>query len=204
MEHKKDPISVIGHWDVYELIHRVRNLEDSPFENSILAGLRQGGVRGVLFAVGGDSKSHAGGSDNPLRGSLETLDLTLGLIEAAKKSVVLLQTKEDLDTLGVMKHKLNWYFAGIFRDVRTRGEAGWKGKHYVRLDVTYYTGLLDAVPHIPDACLGAGGFTIIPDESQDTAGALTLASYRDSTQDLMNLGSLRVQAFIEKRPPKFR
>lgn len=73
--------------------------------------------------------------------------------------------KEDLDTLGVLKHKLNWYFAGVFQDVRTRGEAAWKGKHYVRLDVTYYTGLLDAVPHIPDVCLGAGGFTIIPGES---------------------------------------
>lgn len=73
--------------------------------------------------------------------------------------------KEILDTLGVLKHELNWYFAGIFRDAHTRGEAGWKGEHYVRLDVTYYTGLLDAVPHIPDVCLGAGGYTVIPGES---------------------------------------
>ena len=66
---------VLGHWDVYELLHRARTVEDRPLATAILPGLRQGGVRTVLFAVGGDSQSHASGSDHPQRGTLVSMDV---------------------------------------------------------------------------------------------------------------------------------
>lgn len=94
-----EPITVLGHWDAYELIHRVRTGEQDPFAETILPALRKGGVRGVFFATGGDSRSHAGGSDLPLRGSLESLDLTLCAIEASGDAVVILKTREDVESL---------------------------------------------------------------------------------------------------------
>jgi membrane dipeptidase len=94
-----EPTAVIGHWDVYELIHRVRNAEDQPFQKTILPDLRTGGVKGVFFAAGGDSKSHAGGSDHFLRGSLESLDLALSCIEASGDAVTVLRTVADVEAL---------------------------------------------------------------------------------------------------------
>lgn len=94
-----DPITVIGHWDNYELIHRVRAGEEAPFAGAGLPALRKGGVRAVFFAAGGDSRSHAAGSDLPLRGSLERLDLILGALEASGDAVVLLRTREDVESL---------------------------------------------------------------------------------------------------------
>lgn len=94
-----EPVAVLGHWDAYELIHRVRTGEKNPFAEAILPALRAGGVRGVFFATGGDSKSHAGGSDLPLKGSLESLDLTFSAIEASGDEVVVLRTRDDIEHL---------------------------------------------------------------------------------------------------------
>lgn len=73
--------TVLGHWDVYELLHRVRNGEQRPMAEVIVPGLRAGGVRTVLFAVGGDSRSHASGSDHPLRGTLTSMDVATRAID---------------------------------------------------------------------------------------------------------------------------
>lgn len=73
---------------------------------------------------------------------------------------------EDLKTLGTKAHELNWYYSAMY--VRTQplpGEEGAALRRYVRLDMTYYTGLLDAVPHVPDICLIQGGATLVPDAS---------------------------------------
>ena len=91
--------TVLGHWDVYELVHRLRSGQTDAFAASILTGLREGGVGTVLFAVGGDSRSHAGGSDLPLRGCLETLDVTLNEIDNAAALARLVRTREELDGL---------------------------------------------------------------------------------------------------------
>lgn len=90
--------TVLGHWDVYELLHRVRSGEEAPLARSILPGLRAGNVRGVFFAVGGDSRSHASGSDLPLRGTLTSMDVALGAIEATPE-VTVLRTREDVAAL---------------------------------------------------------------------------------------------------------
>lgn len=90
--------TVLGHWDVYELLHRVRSGEEDPLGRSILPGLRRGNVHGVFFAVGGDSRSHASGSDLPLRGTLNTMDVAFAAI-ASTPEVTILRNQQDLASL---------------------------------------------------------------------------------------------------------
>jgi membrane dipeptidase len=87
--------TVLGHWDVYELLHRVRSQERRPLAETMLPVLRAGGVRTVLFAVGGDSRSHASGSDLPLRGTLTTIDTTITAFDDTP-GVHLIRTREDV------------------------------------------------------------------------------------------------------------
>ena len=51
----------------------------------------------------------------------------------------------------------NWYVSRIYRDGRERPGSPYR---YWQLDVTYYTGSLDTVPHVPERCLVAGGATV--------------------------------------------
>lgn len=90
--------TVLGHWDAYELLHRVRSAEEAPLERSIMPGLRRGNVRGVFFAVGGDSRSHASGSDLPLRGTLTSMDVAFDAIDATK-GITILRTRDDVVNL---------------------------------------------------------------------------------------------------------
>lgn len=87
--------TVLGHWDVYELLHRVKSGEESPLQRAIWPGLRQGNVRTVFFAVGGDSRSHASGSDLPLRGTLTSMDVAFRAFDATPGAAVV-RTKQDL------------------------------------------------------------------------------------------------------------
>ncbi|MCK4625090.1 MAG: hypothetical protein KAV00_07265 [Phycisphaerae bacterium] len=64
---------------------------------------------------------------------------------------------DDLETLGTMRHDMNWYYMALYRD--TRAGPGGAGR-FIRLDITYYTGLLEAVPHVGERCIVAGGGTI--------------------------------------------
>jgi len=72
---------------------------------------------------------------------------------------------EDLKSMGTKAHRLNWYYSGLYRDTRAEGVGG-GGRRYVQMHVTYYTGLLDAVPHVPERCLGAGGARVVPGQSR--------------------------------------
>jgi len=72
---------------------------------------------------------------------------------------ILIFRDDDLKTLGTTANALNWYSSLMYGDTRD-GEKSNGQKQYVRVDITYYTGLLDAVPHVPDNCLGAAGATI--------------------------------------------
>jgi hypothetical protein len=65
--------------------------------------------------------------------------------------------EDDLDTLGTLRHDMNWYYMSCYRD--TGAKAGSSGQ-YIQLDITYYTGLLEAVPHVGERCIVAGGGTI--------------------------------------------
>jgi hypothetical protein len=63
----------------------------------------------------------------------------------------------------------NWYVSRTYRDSRLvdqnleliRGADPTLPYRAWLLDITYYTGALDTVPHIPEVCIAAGGQTII-------------------------------------------
>jgi hypothetical protein len=78
-------------------------------------------------------------------------------------------TEDQLKELGTTKHRLNWYYSAYYRDNQTSGTRAGTERYFI-LDVTYYTGLVDPVPHVPEICLFAGGFAPLPGES----GSLTL------------------------------
>lgn len=58
----------------------------------------------------------------------------------------------------------NWYVSRIYEDKWVKDKRD--PYRFWRLDVYYYTGLRDKVPHIPDICLEAGGARILG--SQET------------------------------------
>ena len=64
-----------------------------------------------------------------------------------------------LDRRRLDERKSNWYFVGIYRDTRQEGPRA--PRRYWRVEVFYYTGGLDTVPHVPERCLVAGGATLL-------------------------------------------
>ena len=93
---------------------------------------------------------------------LKNFPKTLGPYTLIEESAVPL--KEDvLETLGTAGNPNNWYYMAVYEDKLT--------KEQMRLDVTYYTGLLDAVPHVGERCIVAGGGTI----RSDLSGTRTLS-----------------------------
>lgn len=74
-------------------------------------------------------------------------------------------TQTDMDSLGVgtdfdrtrfKDRRSNWYVSRVYVDRRPNAVP-----RYWRLDLTYYTGGLDLVPHVPDICLWAGGMSVL-------------------------------------------
>jgi hypothetical protein len=57
------------------------------------------------------------------------------------------------------KRRSNWYMSRTYRDTRVddirAAYATW------RIDITYYTGGLDTLPHIPDVCLEQSGAAVV-------------------------------------------
>ncbi len=86
--------------------------------------------------------------------------LTADVLESLK-----INTALDQRRLG--ERRSNWYLTRIYRD--TRVEASYSPFRYWRLEVHYYTGGLDKVPHVPDRCLVAGGATLVPSAYGQTA-----------------------------------
>lgn len=58
------------------------------------------------------------------------------------------------------KRSSNWYSMRIYEDPRP--EALYR---YWRLELTYYTGSLDKVPHVPERCLAASGARLLGEQS---------------------------------------
>jgi hypothetical protein len=60
----------------------------------------------------------------------------------------------------------NWYVSRLYLDRRKTGSNAYSSPYALwHLDVTYYTGSVDLVPHTPDACLLAAGRQITGRES---------------------------------------
>jgi len=67
-----------------------------------------------------------------------------------------------LDRRRRRERKSNWYFVGIYRD--TEQEEFSNPHRYWRVEIFYYTGGLDTVPHVPERCLVAGGARLLDSE----------------------------------------
>lgn len=78
-----------------------------------------------------------------------------------EKDGILDVSSDQLSELGMKKHKLNWYYFAIYGNRRLREN---DARAHVYLQVTYYTGLLDAVPHVSQVCVAAAGGTVLSRE----------------------------------------
>jgi hypothetical protein len=64
----------------------------------------------------------------------------------------------SLDKSNVGKRISNWYMSRTYEDTR---QGPLSPQRYWSVNVTYYTGGLDTVPHIPEVCWSAGGMQIL-------------------------------------------
>ncbi len=64
----------------------------------------------------------------------------------------------SLDEERIDERKSNWYVSRIYREFTPDGKPTPK---LWQLSLTYYTGGLDRVPHVPEVCLQAGGATLV-------------------------------------------
>lgn len=74
-----------------------------------------------------------------------------------------LKINTAMDQMRVRERRSNWYLTRIYQDMRA--ERPVSAFRQWRLEVHYYTGGLDKVPHVPDRCLVAGGATLLPSGS---------------------------------------
>lgn len=65
---------------------------------------------------------------------------------------------DEIELLGIRQHEANWYYMAVYQDQAAM-------KPPIQLDLTYYTGLLDAVPHVSDNCIVAGGGRILEERN---------------------------------------
>ncbi|HET6427537.1 MAG TPA: hypothetical protein VFJ30_03935 [Phycisphaerae bacterium] len=66
---------------------------------------------------------------------------------------------EQLGELDITNHPMNWYYSARFVDT----QAG--PPRLFHINVTYYTGTLDAVPHVAEICIAAGGGKVLDADS---------------------------------------
>jgi len=68
-----------------------------------------------------------------------------------------LQIGTSVDKKRVARRRSNWYLSRVYLDTRKRPGQKYRRWH---LDVVYYTGGLDKIPHVPERCLRAAGMTL--------------------------------------------
>ena len=81
-------------------------------------------------------------------------DKNSGDTEYSEDNLKILGMATDYDNTRYEGRRSNWYFSRIYRGDNRSTHRFWT------LDVYYYTGGLDLVPHIPDVCLEAGGMSV--------------------------------------------
>lgn len=83
----------------------------------------------------------------PLREQLSKIPMRLGDWVSSENEILTAEIIEELGT----KYYINRKY------IRTSQA---RGSNMLSVHITYYTGLIDAVPHVPDRCLVAGGMNI--------------------------------------------
>jgi len=94
----QDYIVVEGHVDIFELTRRLHLGEEAPLRDNLMPRFLKGGIDVVFLPVGGDGVHHRDGSERPLVGSLDVLDLFLREVEKTEGTARIILSKEDLPT----------------------------------------------------------------------------------------------------------
>lgn len=81
-----------------------------------------------------------------------------GEIVFAADQMEMLKIGTPIDEARVAQRRSNWYVARIYRDTRRSPR---DPMAYWRLEMFYYTGALDKVPHVPERCAVAGGAQMV-------------------------------------------
>src|SRR6476660_1453844 len=85
-----DYIVVEGHRDHTEMTERRDDGEPAPLAGSMLPAMIAGGYQGSIFVVGGDGDHHRAGSQRPLEGSFDVMDLFFNEIRKAPQASIVL------------------------------------------------------------------------------------------------------------------
>jgi hypothetical protein len=87
-----------------------------------------------------------------------------GEIVPDKTMMEQLRIGTSTDKTNFRKRKSNWYTIRVYRD--TRVPVGLLAGYW-RLEVYYYTGGVDVVPHVPEVCGVAGGAALLGSEAME-------------------------------------
>jgi len=90
-----DYVVVEGHRDHTEMTERRKDGEPSPLAGTMLPAMIQGGYQGSIYIVGGDGDHHRAGSERPLEGSFDVMDLFYNEVRKVPGASVVLN-KRDL------------------------------------------------------------------------------------------------------------
>lgn len=88
-------IVVEGHRDHTEMTERRRAGEPSPLAGTMLPAMIEGGYQVSIFVVGGDGDHHRDGSERPLEGSFDVMDLFFNELRKVPQASIVLN-KHDL------------------------------------------------------------------------------------------------------------
>ncbi len=85
-----------GHQDIFELTIRRSRGEEAPLRNGQLRRLLTAGVDVVFIVVGGDATHHRDGSERPLEGSLDIIDMFWMECEKAGPAASVILSRYDI------------------------------------------------------------------------------------------------------------
>ncbi|MFC1712778.1 dipeptidase [Candidatus Poribacteria bacterium] len=91
-----DYIIAEGHQDIFELTIRRARGDKAPLRDGQLCRLLTAGVDVVFIIVGGDATHHRDGSERPLEGSLDVLDMFLLECEKAGDAASVVLSRADI------------------------------------------------------------------------------------------------------------
>lgn len=94
-------------------------------------------------------------------GEVEARDGSDVIVKEADLFVLGMRTRYYDDEQRLIDRNANWYGSRFYRDTHASANSPFL---YWQLDIYYYTGLRDQVPHVPNACLNAGGATLLDED----------------------------------------
>ena len=89
-------VIVESHRDHTELVRRRARGEARPLRDGLLPRLAEGSYNIIVMPFGGDGAHHRDGSQRPLAGSLEIVDMFLNEAEDSNGKAAVIRTKDDL------------------------------------------------------------------------------------------------------------